>query len=94
MCARRAPGSLGCSWPTPSSRDGAAYRWCGAATSSASRQVRGTRRYAEELGLALQLTNILRDVPADLARDRLYVPLDELAEVVVVGDDCPHLRGH
>ena len=38
-----------------------------------------TRRYAEELGLALQLTNILRDVPADLARGRLYIPLDELA---------------
>ncbi len=39
----------------------------------------GTRRYAEELGLALQLTNILRDVPADLGRGRLYIPLDELA---------------
>lgn len=39
----------------------------------------GTRRYAEELGIALQLTNILRDVPADLARGRLYLPLDELA---------------
>lgn len=39
----------------------------------------GTRRYAEELGLALQLTNILRDVPADVARGRLYIPLDELA---------------
>ena len=39
----------------------------------------GTRRYAEELGLALQLTNILRDVPADLARNRLYLPLDELS---------------
>lgn len=39
----------------------------------------GTRRYAEELGLALQLTNILRDVATDLARGRLYLPLDELA---------------
>lgn len=39
----------------------------------------GTRQYAEELGLALQLTNILRDVPGDLARGRLYIPLDELA---------------
>jgi phytoene synthase len=38
-----------------------------------------TRQYAEELGLALQLTNILRDVPDDLARGRLYLPLDELA---------------
>lgn len=39
----------------------------------------GTRQYAEELGLALQLTNILRDVPTDLARGRLYIPLDELS---------------
>lgn len=35
-------------------------------------------RYAVELGLALQLTNILRDVAVDLARDRLYLPLEDL----------------
>jgi len=38
-----------------------------------------TREYAVELGLALQLTNILRDVGADAARGRLYLPLEELA---------------
>jgi len=38
-----------------------------------------TREYAVELGLALQLTNILRDVGADAARDRLYLPLEDLA---------------
>jgi phytoene synthase len=38
-----------------------------------------TREYARELGLALQLTNILRDVTPDAARGRIYVPLDELA---------------
>jgi phytoene synthase len=37
-----------------------------------------TRRYAVELGVALQLTNILRDVAADAARGRLYVPLEDL----------------
>ena len=37
-----------------------------------------TRRYAVELGVALQLTNILRDVAADAARGRLYMPLEEL----------------
>lgn len=37
------------------------------------------RRYAENLGLALQLTNILRDVGSDLTRGRLYLPADELA---------------
>ncbi|MCL4848002.1 MAG: presqualene diphosphate synthase HpnD [Acidobacteria bacterium] len=35
--------------------------------------------YAERLGLALQLTNILRDVPVDLARNRLYIPIEELS---------------
>lgn len=37
-----------------------------------------TREYAAELGLALQLTNILRDVAADAARDRVYLPLEDL----------------
>lgn len=36
------------------------------------------RTYASELGVALQLTNILRDVPADLARGRLYIPVEDL----------------
>ena len=39
-----------------------------------------TREYAIELGLALQLTNILRDVAADAARDRIYLPLEDLAQ--------------
>jgi len=38
-----------------------------------------TRGYATELGLALQLTNILRDVAGDASRDRLYLPLEDLA---------------
>ncbi len=36
------------------------------------------RDYATNLGLALQLTNIIRDVPTDLARDRVYLPLEDL----------------
>ena len=36
------------------------------------------REYATELGIALQLTNILRDLATDGGRGRLYVPLDEL----------------
>jgi len=35
--------------------------------------------YAENLGLALQLTNILRDVREDAARGRIYLPLEDLA---------------
>lgn len=36
-------------------------------------------RYAVDLGVALQLTNILRDVGEDARRDRIYLPLDEMA---------------
>lgn len=37
------------------------------------------RDYAVQLGQALQLTNILRDVRADAERGRIYLPLAELA---------------
>jgi phytoene synthase len=36
------------------------------------------KKYAVELGVALQLTNILRDVPEDLARGRVYIPQEDL----------------
>lgn len=36
------------------------------------------REYADHLGKALQLTNILRDVRADAERGRIYLPLAEL----------------
>jgi phytoene synthase len=39
----------------------------------------GSRAYALHLGVALQLTNILRDVKGDLERGRVYLPLDDLA---------------
>ena len=35
--------------------------------------------YAVKMGVALQLTNILRDVGEDLSMGRLYLPLDELS---------------
>ena len=35
------------------------------------------KQYATELGVALQLTNILRDVPEDLRRGRVYIPLED-----------------
>ena len=41
------------------------------------------RQYATDLGVALQLTNILRDVPGDLAQGRLYIPLDDLGGIGV-----------
>jgi phytoene synthase len=36
------------------------------------------RQYATDLGVALQLTNILRDVPEDLQRGRIYIPRQDL----------------
>lgn len=39
-----------------------------------------TTHHAIQLGVALQLTNILRDVGEDLERGRIYLPLDELAD--------------
>jgi len=35
-------------------------------------------RYAEKLGVAMQLTNILRDIQEDKRLGRIYLPLDEL----------------
>jgi 15-cis-phytoene synthase len=37
-----------------------------------------SRAYAMDLGIALQLTNILRDLKADAARGRIYLPVDEI----------------
>jgi len=41
-------------------------------------RIEQAREYALNLGLALQLTNILRDVSDDLQRGRLYLPLEDL----------------
>lgn len=45
------------------------------------------RRYADALGKALQLTNILRDVRNDAARGRIYLPLDELRRFAVTEEE-------
>ena len=44
---------------------------------------RRTLKYAHDLGLAFQLTNIIRDVGEDARRGRIYLPLDELARFEV-----------
>lgn len=38
-----------------------------------------TQGYAHDLGIAFQLTNIIRDVGEDARRGRIYLPQDELA---------------
>lgn len=45
------------------------------------------REHAIELGIAMQLTNIIRDVGEDLRRDRIYLPADELTAVGITEAD-------
>ena len=40
----------------------------------------GTTQYAHKLGLAFQLTNIIRDVGEDALRGRIYLPVNELQQ--------------
>jgi phytoene synthase len=47
----------------------------------------GSRQYAIELGVALQLTNILRDVPGDFARGRVYIPQEDFARFACTEPD-------
>lgn len=42
-------------------------------------QYEETKEYAVNLGIALQLTNILRDIPSDADRGRIYLPREDLA---------------
>lgn len=48
---------------------------------------RKTLKYAHDLGMAFQLTNIIRDVGEDARRGRIYLPLDELRKGGVTEDD-------
>lgn len=52
----------------------------------------GAREYAESLGMALQLVNILRDVGEDARMARVYLPLNELAAHGVRSEDLHALR--
>jgi phytoene synthase len=52
-----------------------------------------TLDYAEELGLAFQLTNIIRDVGEDARRGRVYLPADELARHGLAVEDVLSRRG-
>lgn len=47
-------------------------------------------KLAEETGIAFQLTNILRDVKEDAARNRVYLPLEDLAAHHVSLDSLLH----
>ena len=51
-----------------------------------------TLKYAEHLGTAFQLTNIIRDVGEDARRGRVYLPIDELARFGLSATDIVHLQ--
>ena len=51
-----------------------------------------TLEYAERLGTAFQLTNIVRDVGEDARKGRIYIPSDELARFGVPVSDVLGLR--
>jgi len=47
----------------------------------------GADEYADHLGIAFQLTNILRDLPEDNARNRVYLPQEDLKHFGYSEDD-------
>ncbi|MGP1676210.1 MAG: presqualene diphosphate synthase HpnD [Burkholderiales bacterium] len=51
-----------------------------------------TLAYAHTLGLAFQLTNIIRDVGEDSRKGRIYLPLSELQQFKVSAADILHAR--
>ncbi|ABU57844.1 MULTISPECIES: squalene/phytoene synthase family protein [Roseiflexus] len=52
----------------------------------------GAAPYAVKLGVALQLTNILRDVGEDARRGRIYLPQEDLRRFGLTDDDILHGR--
>ncbi len=51
-----------------------------------------TLKYAHDLGIAFQLTNIIRDVREDAQRGRIYLPQDEMMQFGVQNDDILQYR--
>ncbi len=55
-------------------------------------QDRQTLRYAHDLGIAFQLTNIIRDVGEDARRGRIYLPVEDLERFGVPARDILEAR--
>lgn len=53
---------------------------------------RETLKYAHDLGIAFQLTNIIRDVGEDARRNRIYLPMDEMQQFGVTAADILQAR--
>ena len=83
-------------YPTFSALSGYCYRVAGTVGLMLAPVLGYTRpralHAAEDLGRAMQLTNILRDVREDLGRGRVYLPQDELATFGVTEDDLARGR--
>jgi phytoene synthase len=53
---------------------------------------KNTLDFAKNLGIALQLTNIIRDLSEDARRGRIYIPLDELKKLDVSEEEIISLK--
>ena len=53
---------------------------------------KNTLTFAKNLGIALQLTNIIRDLGEDARRGRIYIPLDELKKFGVSEEEIISLK--
>jgi phytoene synthase len=53
---------------------------------------RQTLKYAHDLGIAFQLTNIIRDVGEDARRNRIYLPKEELEQFGVTAAEILNAR--
>lgn len=53
---------------------------------------RQTQKYAHDLGMAFQLTNIIRDVGEDARRGRIYLPIEDLQRFEVPAKDILEAR--
>lgn len=51
-----------------------------------------TKAFAEKLGLAFQMTNIIRDVGEDARKGRIYLPVNELQQFNVAAADLLNAR--
>jgi phytoene synthase len=51
-----------------------------------------TLDYAKNLGIAFQLTNIIRDIGEDARKNRIYLPMDEMQQFGVTAADILHSK--
>ena len=55
---------------------------------------KATLKYAHDLGIALQITNIIRDIAEDSERSRIYIPQDLLKKYEISEKDVLHNKNN